>query len=100
MIRVANLKKGESYDLYIGRANAWLNLPQSKWANPFHLKREADRETVLAQYKAYVLGNAELLAALAAGELDHVTCGCYCAPKRCHGDILREIRQAQLHELD
>ena len=31
--------------IYIGRANARYRLPASKWANPFMVKREADRQT-------------------------------------------------------
>jgi hypothetical protein len=34
--------------IYIGRVNARYRLPASKWANPFTVKREADRETAIA----------------------------------------------------
>ena len=47
MITLANIKKKEPFDLYIGRENKWLNLEGSKWANPFPMKNEGMRLEVL-----------------------------------------------------
>jgi len=94
MIKLANIKKKEKFDLYIGRANTYLGLPGSKWANPFPLKREAERERVLQQYRDYILTRPDLLADL--HELDGKILGCYCFPKKCHGSILIELREQQL----
>lgn len=88
-IRVVNIKRKEPYDLYIGRANYHLNLEQSKWANPFHLKREADRPQVLADYEEHVEDSPELIASL--HELEGLTLGCYCSPKLCHGNVLIKL---------
>jgi len=89
MIQVVNIKKGASYDVYIGRANRWLNLDGSKWQNPFVMKNEGVREEVLKQYEDYIRQRPHLLNALK--ELDGKVLGCYCAPKKCHGDILKKL---------
>lgn len=90
MIKRANIKLGEPYDLYAGRANKWLGLDASKWGNPFRLKREKDRPECLENYRQHVLNSPELMACIE--ELDGLTCGCYCSKKKkCHIDILNEI---------
>jgi hypothetical protein len=100
-IQIINLKRNPSLRdtlyllppdgdiVYIGRENKWLNLPRSKWANPFVLEREADRDAVLERYRQYVLSQPDLMAALP--ELHGKTLACYCAPKRCHGEVLIEL---------
>lgn len=101
MITLINLKKDKDLYfqspkdfVYIGRENRHLNLLASKWANPFVMKREADREEVLKKFKEYILNIPELLFSL--HELDNKVLACYCSPKRCHGNILIELRQLQL----
>lgn len=95
MIKLANIKKKEAFDIYIGRENKWLNLPASKWANPFVLKRESEREEILIKVEEYFRNNPELIAALP--ELKNKTLGCYCFSsvtgegKRCHGHILIKL---------
>lgn len=95
MIKLANVKTGEPYDLYIGRANGWLGLPQSKWHNPFVLKKESDRNRILVMHWNYMLEHPELLADL--HELANKTLGCYCFSteknegKVCHGHNLIKL---------
>jgi len=95
MIRLANIKKKEPYDLYIGRANKWLNLEGSKWANPFVLKRESQREDILIQVEEYFRSRPDLIEALP--ELEGKTLGCYCfssvtnTGKKCHGHVLIKL---------
>jgi hypothetical protein len=66
-------------DVYIGRRmtmGGW-DLPQSKWANPFKIGKDGDKEEVLEKYKAYILGSPlknEL------EELRGKTLGCWCHP--------------------
>lgn len=95
MINLVNIKQKPtpSFDLYIGRANQWLDLSESKWSNPFHLKREGDRLMILKQYLEYILQRDDLLIQLS--ELDGLTLGCYCSPRLCHGNILIELRLLQ-----
>lgn len=81
----------ESNVLYIGRANKWLGLPESKWHNPFPMKNEGQRKEVLRKFLDYILKKDDLLGALP--ELDDKTLVCYCYPeKKCHGNILVFLR--------
>jgi len=48
--------------------------------------RDGNREQVIDRYERWLLGQPELLAAL--GELSGKTLGCWCAPSRCHGEVL------------
>lgn len=76
MTRVVHIR--HAHDVYIGRP--------SIWGNPWSLKREKDRDLVIAQYAAWIVQQPHLIERLA--ELKGKRLGCYCAPKRCHGDVL------------
>src|SRR5262249_41099881 len=78
--------------VYIGRATRG-GYTTSKWHNPYPLRSEPDRATVLAQYRQYLLGQSELLAALP--ELTGKVLGCWCLSKPCHGAILIELVNPQ-----
>jgi hypothetical protein len=67
--------------VYIGRP--------SKWGNPFVIGRDGTRHEVVAKYRAYLLANPRLLAALP--ELAGKDLVCWCAPEACHGDVLVEL---------
>lgn len=82
--KIVNLLKGESYDIYIGRENYHLNLPHSKWHNPFRLKNETGRPKCISDHMEYLENNEELLNSL--DELSGKIMGCYCKEKPCHGD--------------
>lgn len=73
--------KRERYDVYIGRP--------SKWGNPFKLGRGDNREEVLERYRAWLMQQPHLLAAL--HELRGKVLGCWCHPNLCHGDVLAEL---------
>lgn len=81
--KVVNLKEDE-YTVYIGRP--------SKWGNPFKIGRDGNREEVLEKYRQYLLNNRELMNEILS--LDGEILGCYCKPKRCHGDIIVETIEA------
>ena len=75
-------------DVYIGRAcnmGGW-RLPNSKWANPFTVKKEGSAEVAVSKYREYLLNKPALLKDL--DELRGKTLGCWCAPRACHGDVL------------
>ena len=78
--------KRARFDVYIGRP--------SKWGNPIAVPRGYDRvadpERILERYEAHVRSRPDLMAALP--ELAGKVLGCWCAPQRCHGDVL--IRMA------
>ena len=86
-------KNPPEYDVYIGRKNIWINLEASIWGNPFHLKKESEREKVIKDHMDYLKKNKFLLRKLK--DLSGKTLGCYCCNysfqenyfngKRCHG---------------
>lgn len=86
MPRVLNAKT-ESGGIYIGRP--------SKWGNPFAIGKDGTRTEVIAKYEAWLKTQPELLAALP--ELRGHDLRCWCAPQKCHGDIL--LREANSIEL-
>lgn len=88
MTEVVHCKRAP-YDVYIGRAAR--GLPGSKWANPFRIGRDGDRDAVIAKYEAWIATRPELLGALP--ELRGKTLGCWCAPETCHGDVLARLAE-------
>lgn len=71
-------------DVYIGRG--------SLWGNPVPMKTERDRDGVVEAYRRHlwdqirqgVVTIDDLIA------LDGKALGCFCAPRRCHGDVIVE----------
>lgn len=68
--------------VYIGRP--------SKWGNPFIIGIDGGRRAVIRKYRAWLLGQPELVAQ-ARQELKGKDLVCWCAPKPCHGDVLQEV---------
>lgn len=93
--RVLSKRLGERDGVYIGRPG--------KWGNPFIEGRDGTRDEVVEKYREYLEGNSKLMGSLE--ELRGKNLVCWCAPARCHGDVLlalanrerpREVeRQAQ-----
>lgn len=80
--------KRESFDVYVGRP--------SKWGNPFsHMKgtlacyQVKTRDEAVEKYKEWILKQDHLMRSL--HELKDKVLGCWCAPKKCHGDVLLEL---------
>lgn len=86
MTKVVHCKK-EHYDVYIGRP--------SQWGNPFSIGKDGTREEVVQKFKAYITEkiakNPELMLEIA--KLKGKTLGCWCYPKACHGDVLKELAE-------
>jgi hypothetical protein len=61
----------------------------SKWGNPFVIRRDGSRDEVIAKYRAWLLEQPALMAALP--ELRGKDLICWCAPERCHADVLLEL---------
>ena len=90
-------KKWDAGAQYIGRG--------SPLGNPFVMKSEADRDAVCDQYQAWfdrkvkngderVMNELRRLYRLAKkGDL---VLGCFCAPKRCHGETIKAFLEAHL----
>lgn len=94
-------KKIPENAIYIGRVSAKNGLPGSKYANPFPAKSEHEREAVVRKYQGWLVGEIrsgritqEELAQLHGKDLV-----CYCAPKLCHGHVLRAAILWSVREL-
>lgn len=83
MTEVVN-KRDRLYDVYIGRG--------SVWGNPFTVEQYG-RDGCIDKYEHYIRdklqNNPELWQELQ--KLEGKVLGCFCKPKRCHGDILIKI---------
>ena len=97
-VKIINLKDKLPYDFYLGRKNKTYGVDASPLANPYTVKRESDRENALAQYKDWLIGRIldpmsdqyELLDEITEflRKNYEVTLGCFCAPKRCHCEVV------------
>lgn len=92
-VEVVNIRgKSREGVIYIGRP--------SPLGNPFIMRSEEDRHNVVEQYRNALYFRPDLLpegALEAVQELclrhhkgETLKLGCYCSPKECHGDILKE----------
>lgn len=84
MKAIAVNKHRSSFDVYIGRG--------SKWGNPFVIGKDGDRNEVCDKYERYLYSNPALMASIS--ELRGKRLGCFCAPQRCHGDLLAQLANA------
>jgi hypothetical protein len=81
---VVHFKK-QPYDVYVGRP--------SKWGNPFRAGLDGTRKEVIAMYRAWLIQQPSLMAALP--ELKGKILGCWCAPEACHADVLDELANVE-----
>ena len=85
MCKVLNAKRVGKHStgtrIYVGRP--------SKWGNPFVIGRDGSRNEVIAKYRAWIVQQPALLAALR--ELRGKDLVCWCAPERCHADVLIDL---------
>ena len=77
--------------VYIGRANCWYGLPDSKWRNlPLSSKAtREERDQSIANYGARLRCDAVRMDQV--HELRGLDLVCWCAPKACHGDVLLKL---------
>lgn len=70
--------------VYVGRP--------TKWGNPFRKSREEDRMLVLQKYKAWLLApERKELRNEMRRELRGKDLVCWCAPKRCHAELIEWV---------
>lgn len=86
---------------YIGRACC--GRTASPLANPYKLRQgasDAERTECIAKYRKWLLGQIaenspavvmELVRIAALARTQVVSLGCWCSPKRCHGDVVVEV---------
>lgn len=82
MPRVYLIHHAPKSAIYIGRP--------SMWGNPFPISEHRTREQAIAKYKEYAIARLKRepgwLVRLWGKDLV-----CYCAPLKCHGDVLLEM---------
>ena len=95
-VHIAQVRSGVEGE-YVGRS-----MPGhigSPLGNPFKLEREADRDQVLEQYRRWlrerytkgdraVIGELDRLIGIAR-ERGEITLLCWCAPKKCHAEVIQ-----------
>ena len=57
---------------------------KTEWGNPFEIPKHGNRDQVCDAYAEHLAASPDLLARLP--ELRGKVLGCWCYPKRCHGD--------------
>lgn len=92
VIVVRNKRHGAKGE-YVGRP--------SPLGNPFPLEREADRDTVIDKYEAWLRqrvtsGDKKVVDELRrlrrlAEEREELVLTCWCAPRRCHADVVKRL---------
>lgn len=87
-------KKSDKDAIYIGRS--------SPLGNPFRVKNNSDKERdrVCDAYEMWIADKIKQLNPVVCSELRRLyelskkgdlTLGCFCSPKRCHGDTIKRI---------
>jgi hypothetical protein len=74
--------------VYIGRG--------SKWGNPFVIGKDGDRTAVVDKHERWLVSQPDLLKHI--DELRGRDLVCFCAPARCHGEILLRLGNASRDE--
>src|SRR5262245_50114450 len=67
------------------------SLSASKWANPYRIGRDGNRDEVIAKYERH-LHDSGLIQQVQ--ELRGCDLACWCAPNPCHGDVLLRLANA------
>lgn len=82
-MRVVHLKR-EACDVRIDRT--------THWGNPFVIGKDGNRQQVIEKYRNWICEPAQQhMVDYARKVLTGKTLGCWCAPKPCHGDVLKEL---------
>ncbi len=106
-ITVVHVKHHKGKYEYCGRSNDSFRLPASPLANPYKLRDEADRQRVLARYQKWFDSKAqdgdeavanELARLINLARTGDVALGCFCAPRICHCDVIKEFIEENLKQ--
>ena len=97
-IRVLNKRLVGDCGEYVGRP--------SPLGNPFKLERESDRESVIERYEVWLREKIRTRDKAVCNELNRLfkiardsgvlELVCWCAPKRCHAEVIRCVLLEQL----
>lgn len=78
----------DKFDVYIGRPHPFF--PEgSPFFNPYKIGKDGTRNEVLALYEIYLRNSPKLLELIMT--LEGKTLGCWCKPKKCHGDVILKL---------
>lgn len=99
MIKVINIEKTRQEYVYIGNACPERNLRASLLANPFTIYQENDREKIMQDYHDWLRKEIKakgpiyryMLSLQLQSIQKNLILGCWCKPKKCHGDIIKKI---------
>jgi hypothetical protein len=94
--RVVNVLK-EEYDILIDRTTIW--------GNPFKIGKDGTRDEVIEKYQIWLEGSdfkdfkqeERRMILDNISDLRGKTIGCWCKPKRCHGDVLASKANGEIH---
>ncbi len=81
---VVNIKQDE-YDYYCGRGGVF--------GNPFVVGRDGSRDECIEKFRDWVKTQPAILAKLPT--LKGKRLGCFCAPQRCHCEVLAELADTE-----
>ena len=93
--KVVHCKKGEPFDVYIGRPSIFGN-PFSHRRSDHALVMVKSRKEAIDMYRKWINGEVDVKGAIPP-TIDQIkslkgkTLGCWCKPRACHGDVLAEI---------
>lgn len=89
VVSLVNLTEIDEWTVYIGRENAYYNLPESEFSNPY-TTTEYERETAVRLYELWFYRQLysdeaffESFVALQGEQL-----ACWCLPEACHGEVI------------
>jgi len=83
------------FDVYIGREGHGYD---GYWGNPYSVSRDGGREAAVALYKEYLYERLKTDAEFARRirELKGKRLGCFCVPKKCHGEVIVEFLEQKM----
>jgi hypothetical protein len=79
---------------YVGHAGPRHSWPESDFANPFVRQARTDRDGAVRRYAEWLDQQSALLDRIRDGELTGRALGCWCAPDRCHAQVLAALASA------
>jgi len=105
VISVANIRGRraslQGSEAYVGRANPRYGLAGSPLANPFAMKGESERASVIAKYADWLDAKIAENDGAVLAELDRLSeqlarsgelrLFCWCAPRACHADAIARV---------
>lgn len=105
---VVNIRDTKDYDIYVGREvkNKYYNLKGHKFANPFYLYNEKDRDKIYDMYEKAFKGY--YIMSVNTRDIIHIDVtldlmkdkkiACWCFPKKCHADLLAKLADMSYQE--